>query len=68
MKSDTLEFWNEIWSTMGHTFADYDGLLAEYTSGGNAVGPGAVWSRGARSIWDAARAETPYGWPGAVGR
>ena len=51
MESDTVEFWNEIWSTMDHTFADYDELLVEHAgelqpgralelgcgSGGNAV-------------------------------
>ena len=51
MKSDTVEFWDDIWATMGHTGADYDALLAEHSrefkpgraldlgcgSGGNAV-------------------------------
>lgn len=51
MKSDTVEFWDETWGTMEHTFADHDALLAEHTrelkpgraldlgcgSGGNAV-------------------------------
>ena len=51
MKTDTVEFWDDTWATMEHTFADYDGLLAEHTkslkpgraldlgcgSGGNAV-------------------------------
>ena len=51
MKSDTVEFWDDIWATMEHTFSDYDALLAEHTerlkpgralelgcgSGGNAV-------------------------------
>ena len=27
MGTDTVEFWNEIWSTMDHTFADYDETL-----------------------------------------
>ena len=51
MGSDTAEFWNGIWSTMGHTFADHDELLVYHAgdlnpgraldlgcgSGGNAV-------------------------------
>ena len=51
MKSDTVEFWNEMWATLDHTFADHDELLAEHAgrlepgraldlgcgSGGNAV-------------------------------
>ena len=51
MRSDTVEFWNDIWSTMDHTFADHDELLAKHTghlkpgraldlgcgSGGNAI-------------------------------
>ena len=51
MKSDTTEFWNKVWSTMDHTFADYDETLVEHAgnlqpgraldlgcgSGGNAV-------------------------------
>ena len=51
MKSDTEEFWDDIWATMEHTFGDYDELLEEHTkslkpgraldlgcgSGGNAV-------------------------------
>lgn len=51
MGTDTVEFWNQIWSTMEHSFADFDGLLAEHAanlspgraldlgcgSGGNAV-------------------------------
>ncbi len=52
MKSDTVEFWNDIWSTAGHTFADFDGLLAEYAQGlkpgraldlGCGLGGNAVW-------------------------
>ena len=52
MKSDTVEFWNEIWSTMDHTFAHYDELLVQHATGlkpGRALdlgcGPGgnAVW-------------------------
>ena len=49
--SDTVEFWNDTWSTMDHTFAEHDELLVEHTkdlkpgraldlgcgSGGNAV-------------------------------
>ncbi len=51
MKSDTVEFWDETWATMEHTFADHDALLEEHGrepkpgraldlgcgSGGNAV-------------------------------
>ncbi len=51
MRSDTVEFWNDIWSTMGHTFAGHDELLETHTgdlkpgraldlgcgSGGNAI-------------------------------
>lgn len=51
MKTDTVEFWDETWATMEHTFADHDALLAEHAgelqpgraldlgcgSGGNAV-------------------------------
>ena len=51
MESDTVEFWDDLWATMEHTFADHDELLAQYTqdltpgraldlgcgSGGNAV-------------------------------
>ena len=51
MRSDTVEFWNDIWSTMDHTFADHDELLVKHTrdlkpgraldlgcgSGGNAI-------------------------------
>ena len=32
MKTDTAEFWDDIWATMEHTLADYDVLLAEHTS------------------------------------
>ena len=51
MRTDTIEFWNETWSTMGHTFADHDEMLVEHIkdlkpgraldlgcgSGGNAI-------------------------------
>ncbi len=51
MRSDTIEFWNETWSTMDHTFADHDETLVDHAgnlqpgraldlgcgSGGNAV-------------------------------
>ena len=51
MGSDTVEFWDEIWSTMDQTFSGHDELLVEHTgtlrpgraldlgcgSGGNAV-------------------------------
>ena len=49
--TDTVEFWNDTWSTMGHTFSDYDQILMDCAgnlergraldlgcgSGGNAV-------------------------------
>lgn len=31
--SDTVEFWNEIWETMPHTFADHDEALARAVEG-----------------------------------
>ncbi len=51
MRTDTVEFWDDVWATMEHTFADHDTLLEEHTrelkpgralelgcgSGGNAV-------------------------------
>ena len=51
MRSDTVEFWNDIWSTIGHVFAGYDELLVKHAgdlkpgraldlgcgSGGNAI-------------------------------
>ena len=51
MRTDSVEFWNEIWSTMDHTFADHDQALVDHVedlrpgrtldlgcgSGGNAV-------------------------------
>ena len=51
MRTDTVEFWNDTWSTMDHTFADHDQTLEDNTrdlkpgraldlgcgSGGNAV-------------------------------
>ena len=50
-RTDTVNFWNDVWSTMEHSFADHDELLEEHTkdlkpgramdlgcgSGGNAV-------------------------------
>ena len=49
--TDTVEFWNDTWSTMGHTFSHYDQILMDCAddlepgraldigcgSGGNAV-------------------------------
>ena len=32
MSTDTVEFWNEIWSTMDHTFADHDQALADFAT------------------------------------
>ena len=51
MRTDTVEFWNEIWSTMDHAFADHDRALVDHVddlkpgraldlgcgSGGNAI-------------------------------
>ena len=51
LDTDTVEFWNDTWSTMGHTFSDYDQVLMDCAgnlepgraldlgcgSGGNAV-------------------------------
>ena len=71
MRSDTVEFWNDVWSTMDHTFADHDELLAKHTGH---LKPGRHPlevqhpGRPEPSIWDVVRAETPYGWPSAVGK
>ena len=52
MRTDTVEFWNEIWSTMDHAFADHDRALVDHVDDlkpGRALdlgcGPGgnAIW-------------------------
>lgn len=56
MQSDTVEFWDDIWSTMGHTFADHDALLAEHTQGlepGRALELGC--GSGGNAVWLAQR-------------
>ena len=52
MRSDTVEFWNEIWSTIGHVFADHDELLAKHAGDlkpGRALDLGC--GSGANAIW-----------------
>ena len=56
MRSDTVEFWNDIWSTIGHAFADHDELLAEHAGDlkpGRALDLGC--GSGANAIWLAQR-------------
>ena len=52
MRSDTVEFWNDIWSTIGHVFADHDELLVKHTGDlkpGRALDLGC--GSGANAIW-----------------
>lgn len=56
MRTDTVEFWNNIWSTMADTFADYDDLLAVHTEGlkpGRALELGC--GSGGNAVWLAER-------------
>ena len=56
MKSDTVEFWNDIWSRMDHTFADYDDLLVRHAEGlepGRALELGC--GSGGNAVWLAQR-------------
>ena len=54
--TDTVEFWNEIWETMEHTFADYDEALADAVQElvpGRALDMGC--GAGGNAMWLAAR-------------
>lgn len=54
--SDTVEFWNEIWETMEHTFADYDEALVDAVEGlppARALDMGC--GTGGNAMWLAAR-------------
>lgn len=54
--SDTVEFWNEIWEMMEHTFADYDEALVDAVEGlppGRALDMGC--GTGGNAMWLAAR-------------
>ena len=56
MKSDTVEFWNDVWATMDHTFADHDALLPKLVEGlqpGRALELGC--GSGGNAIWLAKR-------------
>ena len=52
MKTDTVEFWNDIGATMDHTFADHDALLAKLVGGlqpGRALDLGC--GSGGNAVW-----------------
>ena len=56
MRTDTMEFWNDTWSTMDHTFADYDEVLADHAEGlkpGHALDLGC--GSGGNAVWLAER-------------